>query len=209
MAENLPTELNLFGIVSVGIYKDGKFDHYDTLKIPSWHTYMTYETDDQMVELPGLGPTHCRIYRYLKGHNFCKAEVLEDSANAQLMLRFVNYGKIPSTVPYQESIWLWRKNQKLNKVDFGVPSTIQEVVLSSAYRWKKNPAYKFAKIIGKNPNHDPFDYEMASIRRICQVSSTFSGMTFEAFDDTVSMAINRSRNNAPDAYSPLEDLLKL
>jgi hypothetical protein len=209
MAETAPGQLRLFGITTVGIYKNGEFDHFDTLKVPSWNTYYTYEYEHKVINLPGIGKTGCTVYSYSKGHKFCVGEVLEDSTNAQLMLRFVNYGKIPSTVPYKESIWLWRKNQKMNKVNFGVPSVIQEVVLSTAYRWKRNPAYKFAKVIGKNPDWNQFDYEMASIRRICQVTSTFTGMTFESFDDMVSTAINRSRKGTHEAESPLEELLKL
>jgi hypothetical protein len=201
--------LNLFGVTTVGIFKNGEFDHFDTLKIPSWNKYYVYDVDHRAIDLPGVGKTNCSVYRYVKGSKFCIGEVLEDSDNAQLMLRFVNYGKIPSTVPYQQSIWLWRKNQKMNKVNFGVPSVIQEVVLSTAYRWKKNPAHKFAKVIGKDPEHDPFDYEMASIRRICQVTSTFTGITFESFDDMVSTAINRSKTGGTENPSPLEDLFKL
>ena len=31
---------------------------------------------------------------------------------------------------------IWRKNKKLNNVNFGVPSVIEEVILSTAYCWK-------------------------------------------------------------------------
>ena len=97
----------------------------------------------------------------------------------------------------------------MNNVNFGVPSVIEEVILSTAYRWKKNPAYKFAKVIGRHPDMSLYDYEMASIRRICQVTSTFTGITFESFDDMVSTAINRSRTGGVETESPLESLFKL
>lgn len=209
MAENLGGMINLFGIVPIGIFKNGKFDHFDTMNIPSWHKYFTYDEEIKNVELPGLGKTQCHVYKYIKGQKFCINELLEDASNAQLMLRFATYGKIPGTVPYGKALNIWRKNKKMNNVNFGVPSVIEEVILSTAYRWKKNPAYKFAKIIGKHPDMNLYDYEMASIRRICQVTSTFTGITFESFDDMVSTAINRSRTGGIETESPLEELFKL
>ena len=146
----------------------------------------------------------------MKGHKLCISNILEDSSNAQLFLRDITYGKLPASIPYNKSLFLWRKNQQMNKVNFGVPSVIQEVVLSCSYRYKKDPSIKFAKIIGrKGTTATMFDYEMASIRRICQVTSTFTGITFESFDDMVTTAINRSREHGNETPSPLEDLLKL
>ena len=209
MAELLGDKLNLFGICPVGIFKNGEFDHFDSLNLPSWNKFYIYETEKRKVKLPGTGMTPCTVLKYLKGHKFCISSLLEDASNAQLMLRFVTYGKIPGTVPYNRSLELWRKNQKLNSVNFGVASVIQEVVLSCAYRWKKDPNLKFAKIIGKNPSMSQYDYEMASIRRICQVTSTYTGITFESFDDMVTTGVNRAREHGNETESPLEALFKL
>ena len=209
MAENLGGMINLFGITPVGIFKNGKFDHFDTLNIPSWHKYNFYEDEIKTVDLPGSGKTQCHVFKYIKGQKFCIDSLLEEASNAQLMLRFATYGKIPGTVPYGKALNIWRKNKKMNNVNFGVPSVIEEVILSTAYRWKKNPAYKFAKVIGRHPDMSLYDYEMASIRRICQVTSTFTGITFESFDDMVSTAINRSRTGGVETESPLESLFKL
>ena len=209
MAANLGGIINLFGICTVGIFKNGEFSYFDTLNIPSWHKYNVYEEETRTLNLPGLGNTPCQVYKYIKGQKLCIDSLLEDASNAQLMLRFATYGKIPGTVPYGKALNIWRKNKKINNVDFGVPSVIEEVILSTAYRWKKDPSYKFAKIIGKNPNTSLYDYEMASIRRICQVTSTFTGITFESFDDMISTAINRSRTGGQETQSPLEDLFKL
>ena len=209
MAENLGGMINLFGICPVGIFKNDEFDHFDTLNLPSWHKYMVYDEEERSVVLPGVGKTPCHVYKYIKDQKFCIDNLLEEASNSQLMLRFITYGKIPGTVPYGKALNIWRKNKKLNNVNFGVPSVIEEVILSTAYRWKKNPSYKFAKIIGKKPDTSLYDYEMASIRRICQVTSTFTGITFESFDDMVSTAINRSRTGGQETESPLEDLFKL
>ena len=209
--EDLGNMINLFGVTNVGIFDEiGKFQGFGTLNLPSWNKYYVYDTESRAIELPGLGMTNCTVYKYMKGHKFCISNLLEDSANAQLFLRHITYGKLPGSIPYDKALFLWRKNQKLNKVNFGVPSFTEEVVLSSSYRYKKDPTMKFAKIAGrKGSNVSMYDYEMASIRRISQLTSTFTGITFESFDDMVTTSINRSRDHRNETESPLEELFKL
>lgn len=209
LAEDLGNMVNLFGLVPVGIFEKDKFSHFDTLNIPMWHKYNVFESDTKDINIPGLGMTKCKVLRYLKGHQLCGAMLLEDSSNAQMFLRQITYGKVPTTIPYNRVLTVWQKNQRLNAVNFGVPSITQEVVLSCCYRYKKDPSKKFAEIYGKDPHTNLFDYEMAGIRRICQVTSTFTGITFESFDDTVTMSLNRSRDHKKETDSPLEVLFKL
>ena len=68
---------------------------------------------------------------------------------------------------------------------------------------------KYATAYGMNPKISEYDYEMAGIRRICQVTSTFSGITFESFDDMVTTSLNRAREHGTETESPLEILFKL
>ena len=209
LVEDLGPVTNLFGLVPVGIYKNGTMVGFDTLNIPSWNKYNVYTTDNRMIDLPGLGKTPCKVLKYLPGHQICLSNMIQDSVNAQMFLKQITYGKVPTTIPYNQALNVWRKNQKLNAVNFGVPSVIQEVVLSCCYRYKKDPSKKFATVYGRNPAMDQYAYEMAGIRRICQVTSTFTGITFESFDDMVTTSINRARENGTETESPLEALFKL
>ena len=209
LAEDLGNMVNLFGLVPVGIFDNGKLKQYATLNIPSWHKYNVFEAEERAVNIAGMGDTACKVLKYYKGHQICGSSILEDSANAQLFLRQITYGKVPPTIPYSSSIHVWRKNAKINAVNFGVPSVIQEVVLSCAYRYKKDPSMKYATAYGMNPKISEYDYEMAGIRRICQVTSTFSGITFESFDDMVTTSLNRAREHGTETESPLEILFKL
>ena len=206
LVEELGPTMRLFGTVPVII--DGKIT--DTLNIPSWHNYYVYTADTETIDLPGEGPTKCKIFHYEKDHDICADMVVEDASNAQLFLKQIIYGKIPGTVPYNKALALWERNQVMNSVNFGVASIIQEVVLSASYRYKKDPTKKFGMVYAKNPDKvSLYEYEMASFRRICQLSSTFAGITFECFDDMITSGINKSHTNADETYSPLEELLKL
>lgn len=209
LVEDLGPVTNLFGLVPVGLYKAGKFVGFDTLNIPSWNKYNVYTAENRMVNIPGLGETACKVLKYLPGHQVCLSNMIQDSTNAQMFLKQITYGKVPTTIPYNQALNVWRRNQKLNNVNFGVPSVIQEVVLSCCYRYKKDPSKKFATVYGRHPEISQYEYEMAGIRRICQVTSTFTGITFESFDDMVTTSINRARENGHETESPLEDLLKL
>lgn len=206
LVEELGSTMRLFGTVPIVVGGNT----IDTLNVPSWHTYQVYTSDAETVDLPGQGPTKCKIFHYPKGHEVCANMVVEDAANAQLFLSQIIYGKIPGTVPYDKAVALWERNQQLNSVNFGVASVTNEVVLAASYRYKADATKKFGMVYAKNPDKlTLYDYEMASFRRICQLSSTFAGITFECFDDMITSGVNKSRTNAEETYSPLEDLLKL
>ena len=206
LIEDMGDCYNLFGLVPVGIFEGDKLKEMTTLNVPSWNKYNIYETRYDSVDLPGVEATKCLVLRYLPGHEICRKAIIEDAVNAQMFLRQVTYGKVPTTVPYDAALNIWRKNQKLNNVNFGVPSVILEAVLAASYRYRKDPTKKFALIYGSAPGVDPYGYEMASIRRICQLNSTFTGITFEDFDSMVSTACNRSRTGEKEPSSPLEAL---
>lgn len=206
LVEELGPTMRLYSTVPVMI--EGKMS--DMINIPSWHNYDVYTFDTEVIELPGEGPTKCKVFHYMKDHEVCADMVVQDAANAQLFLSQIVYGKIPGTIPYDKALALWERNQAMNSVNFGVASVIQEVVLATSYRYKKDPTKRFGTVYAMHPDKiSLYDYEMASFRRICQLSSTFAGITFECFDDMVTSGVNKSRTNADETYSPLEDLLKL
>ena len=209
LVEDLGSMINLFSLVPAGIFKGEKRVAFTTVNIPCWMKYNLFTSENRIVNIPGLGEVPCKVLRYLPGQQMCESSVLEDSVNAQMFLRQITYGKVPPTIPFNQALNVWMKNQALTNVDYDVPSVIQEVVLSCCYRYKKDPSKKFSEMYGKNPDIDQFGYEMASIRRICQVTSTFTGITFESFDDMTTSSINRARENGHETESPLEMLFKL
>ena len=97
----------------------------------------------------------------------------------------------------------------MNHVNFGVPSVILELILSVAYRDKKDPTKRFAVALAKNPNLTDYDYKMASIRQICQYTSTFTALTFEDFDSMLTTSLNRTRLHKQEVDSPLEQIIKM
>lgn len=209
-AEDNGTGVHLLGLFNVGIFKNGKLEYIDTFNIPSWIDIHQYEYEIRDVDIPGQGLVPCHVMKFYKDSVICNDSIVQDSTNAQIMLRCINFGKLPKTIPYTKAIQVWRKNQKMNGVNFGVPAIILEIVLSVAYRYKNNLGYKFAKVYGpKDSKLTEYDYEMASIRKICQYASTFSGITFEDIDSMITTSVNRAREKKPEADTPVEMLFKL
>ena len=210
-AEDLGNTIRVFGVFDVGFFNNGKLTEMRVMNLPVWITIFSYDTEERMVNLPNdEEPTNCMVVKYNKGEKIMNDGLVEDSSNAEAYVSFVTKGKVPSIVPYEESLQMWRENQELNSVNLGVPSVILELILSVAYRYKKDPTQKFAHVIGKDLNVSQFDYTMNNIRQICQYTSTFTALTFEDLDAMVTTSLNRAKTRgANEAYSPLEDLLKL
>lgn len=209
-AEDCGSVVKALGIFDVGIFEGGKLKEMRVLNLPTWIDIFVVSSEWRDVQLPGEnGPTPCYVLMYTKGQKIMSNSVIQDSTNVETYLDFVTKGKVPSIVPYEKAIQIWRKNQELNGANLGVPSLILELILSVAYRYSGDPGKKFAHVIGKDLNISQYDYVMNNIRQICQYTSTFTGLTFEDMDSMVTTSVNRTRDNGEEAVSPIEDLIKL
>lgn len=209
-AEDSGNVIKALGVFDVGIFESGKLKEMKVLNIPTWIDLFIGNSEDRDVKLPNdTEVTPCKVLMYSKNHKIMNSMVIEDSSNVEAYLDFVTKGKVPTIVPYEKSLQIWRKNQSLNSANLGVPSVIEELILSVAYRDKNNPGSKFSHVIGKDLNVSQYDYVMNNIRQICQYTSTFSALTFEDLDSMVTTSLNRTRTNGNEAPSPIEALLKL
>lgn len=209
-AEDLGSIVKALGVFDVGIFESGKLKEMKVLNIPTWIDLFVTDSEDRNVKLPNEDEsTPCKVLKYSKGHKIMNNSVIEDSDNVQSYLNFILKGKIPSIVPYEKSLAIWRKNQTLNNSFLGVPSVIEELILSVSYRDKNDQGTKFSHIIGNDPSVSQYAYKMSNIRQICQYTSTFTALTFEDLDSMVTTSLNRTRTHGNEAVSPIEDLIKL
>lgn len=210
-AEDQGSAIKVMGIFNVGFFENDKLTKMKIINLPTWIHLFLYDHETRKVELPGEPvAVPCRVLKYFKGNKIMSSAVIEDSSNAELFLKFITQGKLPPSIPYDKVLDVWRKNQSLNGINLGVPSVIEELILSAAYRDKNNPSSKFAHVIGKDPKGvSQYDYKMASIRQICQYTSTFSAITFEDIDSMITSSLNRTRDKTPEMQSPLEEIIKM
>jgi hypothetical protein len=106
------------------------------------------------------------------------------------------------------SIDVWEKNLSESGTSAGVPPEILEMILANCYRDKSNPYRRFALSLNEG-NVSEYDYKMASVREVCQYTSTYAGIIFEDIDSMITTGLNRSTYNKNDQYVPTEMILKL
>lgn len=209
-AKDNGSQIKTIGLFEVGFFEGDKLIEYRILNLPTWIDLFVNDSETREISLPRMDkPDKFRVLHYNKGNKIMYADIIENSTNVESFLYFVTKGKVPNLIPYEEAINVWRKNQELNSIHLGVPSIIEELVLATSYRYKKDPSIKFAQIIGDDKNNvSQYDYTMNNIRQICQYASTFTAMTFEDIDSMITTSLNRTRNKSSEAYSPVEILLK-
>lgn len=208
-AEDYAKTVRAIGVFNFGIFENSKLVAIKTFNVPTWIELHVYESEDRTVDLPGQDAVPCKVLKYFKDNIIMESTFIVDSANAELFLKFITDGKLPNSIPYDKTLEIWRKNQEMNDVHFGVSSTILELILAVSYRDKNDLSRKFSKAIGSNLDISQFDYQTASIRQICQYTSTFTALTFEDIDSMITTSLNRSRNKGNEVDSPIERIIKM
>lgn len=208
-AEDFRDYISVLGIFNVGIFENGKFSKLSTFNIPTFIELKVYDSEERIVSLAGDEEVPCKVCKYYKGNIICNSTLIEDSSNVELFLNMIISGSLPKTIPYNKALDIWRKNLELNKVSFGVSSTVLELLLSVMYRNKDKPEEKFSKKIGKDSSVSEYDYQMVNIRQVCQYASTFTAVTFEDIDSMLTTSLNRTREKKKETESPIEKVIKM
>ena len=209
-AEDLGEIIRTFGLLNVGIFSNGNLKEIKVLNLPTSIDLFVNDREEREVSFPNHeSPDSCTVLKYNKGDKIMKNSVVQDSANAEQFVDMINKGQLPDIIPYNKSIDVWKKNMELNGVNLGVPYVIFELILSTAYRYKKDPTQKFGKAAADNLSISEYEYVMNRIREICQYTSTFTGMTFEDMDSMITTSLKRTKTGGIEAVSPIEDLIKL
>lgn len=209
-AENRGKIISSIGMFPINFYTGSELTEQRILKIPTDVEFFAYDTEDRYVTFTDADFTDfCTTIHYDKGQKIMNDSIVQNSSNAAAFIELIIKGKVPEFIPYDVAIDMWDKNLELNNTSLDVPSVIRELILSVAYRSKKDPAFTFRQVIGKDPEGtSQYGYVMSNVRQICQYASTFTGMTFEDIDSMITTSVNRTKHNGNEAYSPIEDLLK-
>lgn len=206
-AEDLSDKIRVLGFFNVGIFENGKLKELKTLNLPTMITINVYDSELREVEMTNHEILQCKVVKYLKGAKIMQSMIFEDDTNSKNYLKFITSGNLPKIIPYSKALEVWRKNQELNNVHFGVSSLYLELILSVMYRNPDDMSQKFAKI-ASNDGVSDYDYATASIRQICQYNSTFTALTYEDIDSMITTSLNKSREKVKEAESPVEQIIK-
>lgn len=206
-AEDFNDKIDVLGIFNVGIFENGKFKEMKTMNLPTMISIFVYDSEIRDVVMTNGVSTKCKVVKYLKNAKIMQSMIFEDDTYAKKFINYIMSGKLPSILPYSKMLDIWRMNQEVNGVHFGMSSLYLEMILAVAFRNPKNLSQKFAKIAGE-PGVSDYDYSTASIRQICQYNSTFTALTFEDIDSMITSSLNKTRTHAKEADSPVEQVIK-
>lgn len=204
-AEDFNDTIKVLGIFNVGIFENGQLKELRTLNLPTIIDINVYDSEIREVTMSNGEVAQCKVVKYLKDSKIMRSVIFQDDGPVKKYLQFLISGKIPNIIPYSQQLRVWRKNQTLNGIHFGVSSVYLELVLSVVNRNPKKLNEKFSKVAEVNGE---FDYKFASIRQICQYNSTFTALTFEDIDSMITSSLNKSRNNIKERESPIEQIIK-
>lgn len=196
------------GLFNIGIFENGELKDIRLLNLPTSVEFFVYDTERRTMNFKGEENVQCLVLKYIKDQKIMESSTIEDSSSSEMYLDIILKGKVPPSIPYTKVLNVWIKNQTLNKVSFGVPSAVLEMILAVCYRDKNNMEQKFSTVIGKDLNVSEWDYKMAKIREICQYASTFSAMTFEDINAMITTSVNRTREKRYEMESPVEKIIK-
>lgn len=203
-----------FGVANFRVFDDidGKKpqNKLETLKLPTIIiSYPTGGFDTQNLDLVGKGEKESyHVLKFYTDDIIC-AKTLPATAQAfRAFLEALMAGKLPGTLAYSSIIDIWNKNFEMNNVNFDISETIKEIVITELYRWKKDITVKFSKVIGKDPKTSEYDYITISPREVTRLTSTYAGLTFEAFDDMLVSGINNLKYGRKELDSPMNDVIK-
>ena len=210
-AEDLGTIIRTFGVFELRFFDaNGNPSEMKVLNIPTSIDLNVYDSDYINMETSNNDDSYkVKVLKYHKGEKVMRNNVIENSDNCFKFITLLIAGKLPNIIPYNKVLEVWYKNMNINSASLGVPSVVLEILLAAIYRKKGDLSTRFAEVVGKNLDVSLNDYQTASIRKICQYTSTFTGLTFEDIDVMVTTSLNRSRTGQAERESPMEMLLKL
>lgn len=210
-AEDKGDMIRTLGIFTVGIFEKDKLKEIKTFNVPTWIELYSPSTESRIVNISRnpkeVNEVKCKVINYQKGAKIMSSSVIQDSDNAESYMNLIIKGKLPQCIPYSKMMDSWQKNLNLNNVGFGVMNVIEEMILATMCRDRRDPSKKFCQVVTTEPLTD-YDYKMNNVRQICQYTSTFNAITFEDMDSMITTSLNRTKNKGVETPSPVEVILK-
>lgn len=147
--------------------------------------------------------------KFYTGDKIMRNNTTKSLDNVVYFTNLLLAGKIDNNIPYDIITKGWVTNMTMNGVNFNVPSTILELIVSEMCRDKTNNERPFRKVVGKNPDTDMVAYYPSNIRTICSLNSVFAALTFEDMNSMLDASLNITAKGKKQNISPVEKIIKM
>lgn len=210
-AEDKGDTIRTLGIFNVGIFEKDKLKEMKAFNVPTWIELFSNSSENRIVNIANkngdVNEVKCKVLNYQKGAKIMASSVIQDSSNCEAFMDLIIKGKLPACIPYSKMMQTWQKNLDLNNVGFNVMNVVEEMILATMCRDKRNPSKKFCQVVTTEELSD-YDYKMNNVRQICQYTSTFNAITFEDMDSMITTSLNRTKSKGEETPSVVETILK-
>lgn len=210
--EEVGDNYRIFGLVNIRTFNDPEGKNPNPIRLFNLPVkFMTYPSgyEARKMDLHSLeGPEPVGVLKYYTNDIVCPSYMAKVTTTFKDFLGILTGGKVPPFTSYEEIINIWKKNMTIAGINFDIPDSRYEIVISKIYRSKRNPQNTFGSVLAKDPKHDPTDYVTFSPREITRYDSVFTGMIFEDMDQMITSGINRTVKNKTENRSPMEDVIK-
>lgn len=183
-----------------------------TLRTFNYPNTITMFPSNMSVETLSLGsdmePDKYLVLGFYKGDPIMKARIQKSSKNCEEFLDFLIKGKLPKDLSYFALYFSWVKNFAINGSNPGVPAVTMQMIISENCRSKDDPMVQFRKVVG-NPGVSMTDYSVANMVDICSNASVMNSLIFERFGQSLTYALNMTKENVKQSISPLEEVLSM
>lgn len=226
--------IQVFGLFPIKVFdQNGKVLFEETFNIPSmiymYPTEITREettfsdqlanydesadgdkdsNDEDDIDKDEVVSTKYIVARFFTNDVITHTEMTSDVDNSEIFLRLLCGGKIPH-MAYGDVLKAWQMNLKLNNVNIGITSTIQEAIIREIYRNPNKREETFGEYRAAHPKVSEYGYKAVNIREICARNSTFAAMSFEDIDSMVTYSLNINTFDKEEKVSPVEKIIKM
>lgn len=142
-----------------------------------------------------------------------KDDILMESSSSKSILNCEAYldalskAKFPRTIDYQELLFMWLKNFKINAISPGTKAIIEQLIISELVRSTADPTKPYRKIAAKSDTINAEDYILFNMNNVSANTSVLSGIGFERVKEKLATGITMSKTGAKQSVSPVEQVM--
>lgn len=215
IAEIVGSDVNTFGIFKFDVYglDSKKFDESNPFVNP---TRMFFEMP-MVVKMCPSSITQERnsdkelitVFEFVQGDAFLSSlDFIQTWKNISKLLDLLLKGFLPKEIDYDKVIPFLNECQKLNKANYAVADTIEEIMVAELYRDPNNLSRAFRFAIRDDPNIKMNQAVTAKMEALGRMYNTFAAISSGDPKQGITMSIIRERYGEPQKESSIELALR-
>ena len=147
------------------------------------------------------------IFSLNNGTTFLEStKIVQSSKNVEKFIKLLYAGKIPK-MSYTDIYRYHAQVELENSTPLGVPANTRAAIIAELCRSKKDKSIPFRLTLNKSDVNKNTDFKLISIKSLPDIISTFSGLSFENVNKSLTYAIDNEKNGKPEVITPIEKIV--